>query len=166
MHQTTIRFGSDLWESLAVAASAEGVSVAQYVRESAVERLVRAGDLDDREPVASTDRRRDARSPRVTPRGAAGPFAPPSPVPELDRRAVLAARAADGQRAAARNTESSAAVWAQSRLARARARELRAASRALAAERATGRATGALRRDAPSDPTPGEGAPRVAGSRA
>lgn len=43
MHQTTIRFGHELWDSLEGAAEQGGVSVAQYVREAAIERLARSG---------------------------------------------------------------------------------------------------------------------------
>jgi hypothetical protein len=96
MHQTTIRFGTDLWEALAAAAAADGISVAQYVRESAVERLVRS---------------------------------------DVDAPAALTDRAAAGRRNAVLQQESSAAVWAQSRLARARAAELRAIARARRGER-------------------------------
>jgi GAF domain-containing protein len=39
MHQTTVRFGSDLWEQLQTAADRQGVSVAQFLRESAIIRL-------------------------------------------------------------------------------------------------------------------------------
>jgi hypothetical protein len=39
MHQTTVRFGRDLWQALEREAAAAGVSVAQFVRESAVARL-------------------------------------------------------------------------------------------------------------------------------
>jgi hypothetical protein len=39
MHQTTVRFGKDLWQALEYEASAAGISVAQFVRESAVARL-------------------------------------------------------------------------------------------------------------------------------
>jgi hypothetical protein len=39
MHQTTVRFGRDLWYTLEREAAAAGVSVAQFVRESAVARL-------------------------------------------------------------------------------------------------------------------------------
>jgi hypothetical protein len=41
MHQTTIRFGSELWSELEAAADAAGTSIAQYVREAAVMRLAR-----------------------------------------------------------------------------------------------------------------------------
>jgi hypothetical protein len=45
MHQTTIRFGHELWQELEAAAERGGVSVAQYVREAAIERLVRSDTL-------------------------------------------------------------------------------------------------------------------------
>jgi hypothetical protein len=40
MHQTTVRFGPDLWEALERECADLGVSVAQYVRESALARLM------------------------------------------------------------------------------------------------------------------------------
>jgi hypothetical protein len=39
MHQTTVRFGRDLWEALEKEAAMAGVSVAQFIREAAVARL-------------------------------------------------------------------------------------------------------------------------------
>ena len=39
MHQTTVRFGPDLWDEIAVEAERAGVSVAQYVRDSALMRV-------------------------------------------------------------------------------------------------------------------------------
>lgn len=39
MHQTTVRFGPDLWQALEQEAQRLGVSVAQYVRDSALARL-------------------------------------------------------------------------------------------------------------------------------
>src|SRR3954454_23550256 len=39
MHQTTVRFGPDLWEALEVECSRLGMSAAQYVREAALARL-------------------------------------------------------------------------------------------------------------------------------
>jgi hypothetical protein len=39
MHQTTVRFGDDLWAALEQEASRLGVSVAQYVRDAALARL-------------------------------------------------------------------------------------------------------------------------------
>jgi hypothetical protein len=40
MHQTTVRFGSDLWEALEMECGRLGVSAAQYVREAALARLM------------------------------------------------------------------------------------------------------------------------------
>jgi hypothetical protein len=42
MHQTTVRFGPDLWAALEKECARLGVSVAQYVRESALTRIVYA----------------------------------------------------------------------------------------------------------------------------
>lgn len=39
MHQTTVRFGPDLWEALEAECARLGVSAAQYVREAALARL-------------------------------------------------------------------------------------------------------------------------------
>jgi hypothetical protein len=39
MHQTTVRFGPDLWEDIEEEAERAGVSVAQYVRDSAMMRV-------------------------------------------------------------------------------------------------------------------------------
>jgi hypothetical protein len=50
MHQTTVRFGPDLWAALERECAGLGVSVAQYVRESALARLMysagRRGDAE------------------------------------------------------------------------------------------------------------------------
>jgi hypothetical protein len=39
MHQTTVRFGPDLWSEIEVEARRVGVSVAQYVRDAALMRV-------------------------------------------------------------------------------------------------------------------------------
>lgn len=39
MHQTTVRFGADLWEALEREAARLGVSAAQYVRDATLSRL-------------------------------------------------------------------------------------------------------------------------------
>lgn len=39
MHQTTVRFGPDLWEALEQECERLGVSAAQYLREAALARL-------------------------------------------------------------------------------------------------------------------------------
>ena len=98
MHQTTVRFSSDLWDELETECSSLGVSIAQYLREAAVARLAftaaRRGD-----PIYA------------------------AALDESIRGRALSARAQ--ARAGAETTE---AVYAQSRLARERARELRAQS--------------------------------------
>ena len=97
MHQTTVRFGGDLWEALAIEAERLGVSVAQYVRDAALRRLsYEAGQRDELE-------------------GSGEPAASNAP---HDVRAA--------QDRAAREMSDSAALWAQGRLARQRAAELRA----------------------------------------
>jgi hypothetical protein len=48
MHQTTLRFGPDLWVALLSESARSGVSVAQYVRDAAVARLALAGDRERR----------------------------------------------------------------------------------------------------------------------
>ncbi len=40
MHQTTLRFGADLWDALDAESAVQGVSVAQFVREAALARLM------------------------------------------------------------------------------------------------------------------------------
>lgn len=39
MHQTTVRFGADLWDEIELEAGRAGVSVAQYVRDAALMRV-------------------------------------------------------------------------------------------------------------------------------
>ena len=48
MHQTTVRFGPDLWAEIEVEAARSGVSVAQYVRDAALMRVAytRGRDAD------------------------------------------------------------------------------------------------------------------------
>jgi hypothetical protein len=53
MHQTTVRFGQDLWRELEAEAARSGVSVAQYVRDAALTRLVNAASARG-EGAAST----------------------------------------------------------------------------------------------------------------
>jgi predicted DNA-binding protein len=89
MHQTTIRFSRELWDELEEAAEHGGVSVAQYVREAAIERLARSAALDD-------------------------------------LGAASASRLAGAATKVRSNREAARALEAQSRLARSRARQLRA----------------------------------------
>lgn len=101
MHQTTVRFGKDLWEALELEAEAAGVSVAQFIREAAVARLGYAAA-----------RRGDPNWDRTM--GALG-AAPPS--------TDAALRAAESRAIA--QLEESSAVLAQSRQARLHAQALR-----------------------------------------
>jgi hypothetical protein len=55
MHQTTLRFGPDLWEAVGHEADRLGVSVSQYVRDATVARL-----LEARFPEPRTDAARNA----------------------------------------------------------------------------------------------------------
>jgi hypothetical protein len=103
MHQTTVRFGSDLWDQLEREARSSGVSAAQYVRDATLARLAHTA-AQRGEP-------------------AFGPAQTPVVEPGLEA-------AASAARTDARETRfGSAAVWAQARLARERARELRGAVR-------------------------------------
>jgi hypothetical protein len=54
MHQTTVRFGRDLWLVLEQEAERLGVSAAQYVREATLARLAYSAALQD-EAVASRE---------------------------------------------------------------------------------------------------------------
>jgi hypothetical protein len=96
MHQTTVRFGADLWSQLEDEAARTGVSTAQYIRDAALTRLAyTAGQRGDREYEAALAQVTEA------------------------RRALAGAHDA---------VEGSEALWAQGRLARERARALRARS--------------------------------------
>lgn len=115
MHQTTIRFGNDLWRALTRSAEEQGTSVAQYVREAAVARMAQEAAADgipapDAAWAAETDRGR----------AAAGHDA---------------ARGAEARGASRGQVEGSLAVWAQGRHARARARAIREQSARIRAER-------------------------------
>jgi hypothetical protein len=108
MHQTTVRFGADLWEDLLAESGRVGVSVAQYVREAAVARLAyNAG----------------ARGETVL-----GPGASAEAIQFHD----LAQRTLDDE-------QTSEAVWAQSRLARERAQQLRSEAEIARTRRSTTR---------------------------
>jgi hypothetical protein len=47
MHQTTVRFGTDLWQALEREAARVGVSVAHYVRDAALARVAYSQGLAD-----------------------------------------------------------------------------------------------------------------------
>jgi hypothetical protein len=115
MHQTTVRFGTDLWEALESECQELGVSVAQFVREAALTRLVyiaaRAGDTEFEHALDLVA-------------GAAPPDVAALPA-DLE---ALVAPATPGQSAHERaRTEAaeSEAIWAQAQQARRRAGELR-----------------------------------------
>jgi hypothetical protein len=105
MHQTTVRFGTDLWEEIDREAAALGVSVAQFVREAALARLMylagrrgdrayeRALELSEGEPGAAE-------------------------TPEVAALQGTFGRSASGM-------ADSAALWAQGQQARRRAHQLR-----------------------------------------
>jgi hypothetical protein len=111
MHQTTVRFGRDLWDSISHEAGMAGVTVAQFVRDAALMRVVRMEaerDADFAEPVDTQ--------------------------PSRTAAMVHVAQAGD---AAREEAEAATALWAQGVLARQRAQELRAESeRRRAARRA------------------------------
>jgi hypothetical protein len=123
MHQTTVRFGADLWEALEEEGRRLGVSVAQYVREAALARLVyAAGKRGDDEfdlalEIALGESEKAARVPQ-----------PEGPI-RLATEVLSPLERADAE------SSESAALWGQAEQARRRAAELRQASRAQLARR-------------------------------
>jgi hypothetical protein len=115
MHQTTVRFGEELWEALEEECLRLGLSVAQYLREAAMTRLVyAAGRRGDDEFEFALQL-------------ATGKLSSDQP-PESDQLESLAGtaqRALTPQERALREATESAALAAEGRLARQRARELR-----------------------------------------
>jgi hypothetical protein len=125
MHQTTVRFGSDLWAALVSESIRSGVSVAQYVRDAALARLALAAD-----------RERGSEQPGFPAPIAAGgePVRPVEPIgAELSgAEAVRAQGQLARDRARRLRTETDAeAVRAQGQLARDRARRLRSETEVL-----------------------------------
>ena len=121
MHQTTVRFGPDLWEALERECELLGVSVAQYVRESALTRLVYgAGRRGDDEFELALDLATGAGDGTTWQGREPAEFrrerAEPTPNQVRAREAQVWARDEKSQ---------STAVVAQGQLARARARRLR-----------------------------------------
>ena len=124
MHQTTVRFGPDLWEALEVESARLGVSVAHYVRESALARLAytagRRGEQDYEYALvgasaASSPDGREAASTPVRMMGA-----------QLE--------SAEQRDAASAVTAQSELIWRRAREVRARAVELRSRVHRKAAE--------------------------------
>jgi hypothetical protein len=118
MHQTTVRFGADLWEALEREGDRLGVSVAQYVREAALARLMYAAskrgdeEFDLALEIALGETTEPARTPQP-----AGPLRRATEVLSPMERAEV-------------EWSESAALWGQARQARRRAQELRQASAA------------------------------------
>jgi hypothetical protein len=115
MHQTTVRFGPDLWTALEKECGRLGVSVAQYVRESALTRIVYAAGRRGDEEFESALELATGTSPRSEPQEAE----------ELEAVARSAGSAPTAQERAFRGGTETAALAAQGQLARQRARELR-----------------------------------------
>jgi hypothetical protein len=118
MHQTTVRFGRDLWLVLEQEAERLGVSAAQYVREATLARLAYAAGRGD-EASASREAFAWAGQARLSERAQAEMDA-------ADRGGH--ARLSESVQA---QLESAAALHAQGRLAHRRAEQLRAEAEAL-----------------------------------
>jgi len=115
MHQTTVRFGADLWRALEQECARLGVSVAQYVREAALTRIVyAAGRRGDDEFEFALE---------LATGTAPGPELPDSE--GLESVATSAHSAPTAQERAFREGTEAAALAAPGRLARQRARALR-----------------------------------------
>jgi hypothetical protein len=112
MHQTTVRFSSDLWRALQVECRLLGISAAQYVREAALARMAyTAGQRGD----SAYEVALDVAGARIV-------DDTPAPGPDYEEARVglrAALREASGDELAA------TAVGAQSELVLARARDLR-----------------------------------------
>jgi hypothetical protein len=126
MHQTTVRFGADLWEALEDECARLGLSVAQYLREAALTRLVYAAGRrgDDEFELALELATGRAQSPEPHDGGGLELAMAPGPSAQLAQESAL------------QKWSESAAVLAQGELARERSRALRQRAAAERAERA------------------------------
>jgi hypothetical protein len=115
MHQTTVRFGRDLWEVLEQEAERLGVSAAQYVRDATLTRLAYAAASQD-EAVASRNAFAWAGEGLLEERVAETP---------AEREGAPLGARVEAQ------LESAAAVQAQGKLARTKAERLRVESEEL-----------------------------------
>ena len=113
MHQTTVRFGPDLWDAMEVECARLGVSAAQYLREAALARLSYSSGRrgDDEYEVALV-----GAGAQATPADAGVAVA--APVPGFHA----------AQRESTEQRDAASAVTAQSELVWRRAREVRAQS--------------------------------------
>jgi hypothetical protein len=124
MHQTTVRFGPDLWEALEEECSSLGVSVAQFLREAALARLAytagRRGDVEYAKAyVQAGTADADGASEDVSdPRG-------PATAPRRANRTPNQMEAGEQRDAAAAVKAQSELVWRRSRDLREQAAELR-----------------------------------------
>jgi ribonuclease D len=111
LHQTTIRFSVDTWARIEREARARGVSAAQFVRESTIARLASESPLASESVVHL------------------------APAQEVAHEIHEAKSALSARTEATYVLEDSEAVWAQARLARNRAREVREQARSIQARR-------------------------------
>jgi hypothetical protein len=105
MHQTTVRFGRDLWEVLEQEAERLGVSAAQYIRDATLARLAYAA-ASQQEAIASREAFEWAGEAQPTEKQHVPPLAP------LEQRVQA-------------QLDSAAALQAQGKLARDKAERLR-----------------------------------------
>lgn len=112
MHQTTIRFGHDLWAALEAESAQQGMSAAQFIREATVGRLVyaaaRRGDPQLEAALQATGADESA-----------------SMDPQAVAEAVMRAAVDNDLDTSEERVGESAAMWAQTKLARQRAQQLR-----------------------------------------
>lgn len=120
MHQTTVRFGPDLWAALEAECERLGVSAAQYLREAALARLAYTAGV-----------RGDPDYERAFARSGAAPAA----APQESLATTEAAHAGTAKSDSAEQVLAATAVTAQSELVWRRAREVRAHSADLRRQR-------------------------------
>jgi hypothetical protein len=120
MHQTTVRFGPDLWEALEAECAGIGVSIAQYLREAALARM-----------AYTAGRRHESGYEDALVQAGAPSLATAVPL-EYELAAMQAERATS---AANEQSLDAVAVIAQGDQVRLRAREVRAESQRLRHER-------------------------------
>jgi hypothetical protein len=124
MHQTTVRLPPALWASLEEEAARSGVSVAQFLRDSALARLMylagrRGNDVYDASLAAVAG---DAADSAELERPRAASARPPR---QSEDSQTLWAQSRRTRAQSGDRVEGSQALWAQSRQARKRALELR-----------------------------------------